>query len=72
MQTKEVQSEFYTIHDMRRLFGGVHRVTIWRWERKGKLPKRTKFGLWCKSDVDNIVAECCNMFQLVTHDDFSR
>jgi predicted DNA-binding transcriptional regulator AlpA len=72
MQTKEVQSEFYTMRDMQRLFGGVSRWTIRRWEQSGKLPKRSKFGVWCRVKIDQHVAKCCNRVQMGANDDFSR
>ena len=64
MDGKEVEAAFYSMQDMQRLFGGVSRWTIWRWEQSGKLPKRSKFGVWCRVKIDKHVAECCNMVQM--------
>ena len=49
------QSQIIRPADLARRIG-VSRVTLWRWEREGNLPKRTRLGPhsvgWLESEID--------------------
>lgn len=47
---------------------GISTVTIWRWEKEGKLPSRKKIGDravgWKESDIEDWIDNCPNALEV--------
>lgn len=46
--------------DLCQRLGGISRVTLWRWERKGLLPPKRRIGPnvvgWLETEIDDFLA----------------